>query len=134
VIPVSNYRPSPLRAFFNLMLLQPLALGRMRWTHFRQLVRVLILTSSPVSADVGLTNTPPAAARDDDRGDRRGGRDDFLSNRRASSIPVTRLEALNQLTFRNSSGQTGLSSEGGSPLAYTAPLHSIRWESGFRLD
>ena len=44
-----------------------------------------------------------AAGRDEDRGDRRG-RDDFLFNRCASTIPINRLQAFNQLTLRTSSG------------------------------
>ena len=39
------------------MLLQPLVLGRMRWTHFRRLVRFPILPPDSVSADVGLTSS-----------------------------------------------------------------------------
>jgi len=39
------------------MLLQPLVLGRMRWKHFRQLVRFPMLPPNSMPADVGLTNS-----------------------------------------------------------------------------
>jgi hypothetical protein len=42
---------------FDLILLQPLVLGRMRWTHFQRLVRFPMLLSNLVCADVGLTNS-----------------------------------------------------------------------------
>jgi hypothetical protein len=71
-----------------------------------------------------------AAARDDDRGDRRGGRDDFLSNRRAFSISVN-FEGFPSTDLPNSSGQTCIPSEGRSALAYAASLHGFRWEPGF---
>jgi len=109
-----------------------LVLGRMRWMHCRRLVRVLVLSRSPLSVDIGLTNPWLAAARDgDDRLDRRGGRGDFLSNRCSSSITVTRSKPLNQLTLRTSSGQTGLPSKGGPAIAHRASLHGVCRESGF---
>ena len=41
--------------------------------------RIVVRSSLPLSIHI-------AAARDDDRGDRRGGRDDFLSSRRGSFV------------------------------------------------
>lgn len=39
------------------MLLQLLVLGRMRWMHFRRLVRFPIFPPNSMPADVGLTNS-----------------------------------------------------------------------------
>jgi hypothetical protein len=47
------------------------------------------------------------------------------------SIAVTCSKSFNQLTPRTSSGQTGLSSEGGPAIAHPTPLHGVCWESGF---
>ena len=44
-----------LHAISELMLLQPLVLGRMRWMHFRQLVRVLVISRSSLAVDMDLT-------------------------------------------------------------------------------
>jgi len=118
-------RPPPLHANFKLTLLQPWVLGRMRWMHSRRLVRVLAALCLWTRSYQIIT----AAARDDDRGDRRGGRDDFLSNRRALSTSATCLMASNQMT--SPSGQTGLSSEGRPTLAHPASLYSVCWKSGF---
>lgn len=75
---------------FKLMLLQPLVLGRMRWMHSRRLVRVLVFSRRSLFVDFRPYKRLVAAARDDDSGDRRGGRNDYLSNRCASPIVVAR--------------------------------------------
>jgi hypothetical protein len=42
---------------FELMLLQPLVPGRMRWMDFRRLVRVLVFSRSSLAVDMILTNS-----------------------------------------------------------------------------